>query len=130
VVIPGFRNSQQAPLPLKIKGYLNAFEKKAELTALTIDIWSDLHKELKDNIYYLLSERGWEMLPISTDRTKLPGFLTIWPKNEDFSTIKKAYQEKFPLDQSSEDNISLMAVWLSTRLPYQQDESAENMDDK
>jgi hypothetical protein len=119
VVIPGFRHSMQAPLQMKIRPFMSTFENKPELAAITLDIWTDLHKELQDKVFEILKERGWELLPLDADRTKLPGFMTNWPENEDFDKIFKAFNEKFPSDESSQDDVSLMAVWLGGRLPYE-----------
>jgi hypothetical protein len=126
VVIPGFRHSTMAPLSIKIRPFIATFEKKPELAALTLEIWALQHNDLRDKTFQLLTDRGWELLPVDADRTKLPGFLTIWPNNEDFDTINKAFVEKYPEGEYSEDNISLMAVWLSGRLPYQTTENDDN----
>jgi hypothetical protein len=119
VVIPGFRHSVLAPLSVKIKPFIAVFEKKPELAALTIDIWATQHSDLRDKAFQFLVERGWEILPLDADRTKLPGFMTTWPKDEDFEVINKAFTAKYPDAGYSEDNVSLMVVWLSGRLPYQ-----------
>jgi hypothetical protein len=126
VVIPGFRHSMQAPLPVKLKPFIAAFEKQPELAAMTVDIWADLHKNLQDKVFGFLKERGWELLPVDADRTKLPGFLTTWPKDEDFDVIYKAFTEKFPGEEHRQDDVILMAVWLSGRLPYES-ERKENI---
>ena len=119
VVIPGFRHSMQAPLQMKIRPFMSAFENKPELAALTLDIWVELHKDLQDKVFQLLKDRGWEILPLDADRTKLPGFLTTLPENEDFDKIYKAFTEKFAGDEHSQDDVILMAVWLGGRLPYE-----------
>jgi hypothetical protein len=129
VVIPGFRHSAMAPLSVKVKPFIAVFEKKPELVALTLDIWALQHNDLEEKTFQLLTDRGWEILPLAADRTKLPGFLTTWPKDEDFESINKAFMEKYPDVKYSEDNISLMAVWVSGRLPYQTNESKENVDE-
>jgi hypothetical protein len=119
VIIPGFRHSVQAPVQLKIKPFITTFEKKPELTALTLDIWTELHKDLREKVFGLLTERGWEVLPPDVDRTKLPGFLTTWPENEDFATINQAFNTKYPGEGHTENDVSLMVVWLAGRLPYE-----------
>jgi hypothetical protein len=125
VVIPGFRHSMQAPLQIKIKPYMTTFENKPELAAITLDIWAELHKELQDNVFQLLVDRGWEILPLDADRTKLPGFFTTWPENEDFDQIYTAFNEKYTGDKYSQDDVSLMAVWLGVRLPYESERKEE-----
>lgn len=118
VKIPGFRNPSKAPVNLKIKPFIEAFEKQPQLVAVTLTAWADLHNELKNQVFELLRTRHWELLPIDVDRTKLPGFLIVWPTNETFDTIYQAYKEAFPESNANNDDISLMAVWLSLRLPY------------
>lgn len=116
--VPGFRNAAQAPAPMKIKNAVSPFERSPELVAQVIAAWSDLHPDLREQIFDLLTSRGWELLPVDADRVKLPGFLTRWPKKETFEAIIAAFHEKYP-DLAAEDNdISLMTVWLSGRLPY------------
>jgi hypothetical protein len=125
VTVPGFRNSISAPISLKIKPFIAAFESHPEVAAFTMAVWSSTYSALLDNIFDLLTERAWELLPKDADRTKLPGFLTSWPKGESFEGILLAYKEKFPEDSNNEDDISLMAVWISGRLPYQDPDSTK-----
>jgi hypothetical protein len=70
-------------------------------------------------VYDLLVARGWELLPPEADRTVLPGFLTKWPKGETFEVLNEVFLKMYPGTQASDDDISLMVVWLSGRLPYQ-----------
>jgi hypothetical protein len=122
VVIPGFRNSMLAPPSLKLRPYISTMEKNAELTAITLKAWADFNDELRARVFQLLIERTWEIIPADADRTILPGFLPTWPENENFETINQAYKEKYPEVEANSDDISLMASWLSGRLPFQDDE--------
>lgn len=122
VVIQGFRNSMLAPPSLKLRPYISTMEKNAELTAITLKAWADLNDDLRARVFELLKERTWGIIPADADRTKLPGFLTTWPENEDFETINQAYKEKYPDLNENSDDISLMAAWLSGRLPFQDGE--------
>ena len=125
VKVPGFRNSAKAPAALRVKPTAEAFEKNAGLVAAVLSAWSEIHPELQGQVFDLLTERGWEILPADTDRTKLPGFLTRWPKGEDFESLTSAYSQRFPAPVDdpeagpSSDDVSLMVVWLSGRLPYE-----------
>jgi hypothetical protein len=47
----------------------------------------------------------------------LPGFLTTWPRAEEFEVLVKAFREQHPDTPASDDDISLMVAWLSGRLP-------------
>jgi hypothetical protein len=117
VQVPGFRNSTQAPLALKVRGLAKAFQTNPEVAAQVLLAWADAHGELCDQVADVLHERGWEFLPSEADRTKLPGFLTVWPKDETFETLIAAYRQKYPDATVHDYDISLMAVWLSGRLP-------------
>jgi hypothetical protein len=59
------------------------------------------------------------VLPVEAYRTKLPGFLNRWPKAEQFDVLDEAFRAAHPETASSKDDISLMVVWISTRLPYE-----------
>jgi len=117
VMIPGFRNSSMAPAGLKARSAAQAFEKKADFTGLVIQTWSRLHPNLARNVHALLASREWTMLPVDADRVKLPGFLTAWPPGETFDSINNQYRQMFPEDQYHSDDVCLMAVWVSGRLP-------------
>ena len=119
VKVPGFRNSAKAPAALRVKPTAEAFEKSAGLVAAILSAWCETRTQLRAQVYDLLTERGWEILPVEADRTKIPGFLTRWPKGEDFETLTGAYAERFPESEAGSDDVSLMVVWLSGRLPYE-----------
>ena len=119
VRVPGFRSSLKAPSQLKARPMAEAFEKNPELVAAVLAAWAEAQTELRTKVYNLLQARGWEVLPPEADRTVLPGFLTRWPKGETFEVLTEAFQEMYPGTEASSDDISLMVVWLSGRLPYQ-----------
>jgi len=118
VKIPGFRNSAMAPTLVKIKGGISAFEKSPVFVAQTLSCWADLHSDLRQKVYDLLVKRGWEILPAEADRAKLPGFLTKWHPTDHYDVINQAFNETYPGDPASENDVRLMTVWLSDRLPY------------
>jgi len=117
--VPGFRNQANAPLPLKVRAAVAPFEKNATFTSQVLTGWSELHSDLMGQIYHLLIDRKWELLPLDTDRTKIPGFLTRWPKGETYEVLNKTYAEQYPESSASEDDVRLMVVWISGRLPYE-----------
>ncbi len=123
VKVPGFRNSEKAPAAVKVIPMANAFEKSPDLVASVIAAWVESHQELKLQVYDLLIKRHWEILPVEADRTKLPGFLPYWPKGEEFEVLYQAYTEMYPQAETGMDNVSLMVVWLSGRLPFQEEEA-------
>jgi len=125
VKVQGFRNSSLAPLPLKIKGAVENFEKSPVFVAEILEGWCELNKDLSEIIFGFLNERNWETLPVETDRSKLPGFLTRWPANETFDGLISAFHEKHKEFEVSDNDISLMVVWISNRLPYDLAEEPE-----
>jgi hypothetical protein len=122
VHVPGFRNSAKAPLSKRVKPTAEAFEKSPELVAAILSAWAEAHKELRQQVFDLLIERNWEILPPEADRTQLPGFYITWPKGENFEILAEAFAQKHPESQTNQDDISMMIVWLSVCLPYQFEE--------
>lgn len=118
VQVPGFRNSSQAPAGVKIRQSVSLFEKSPEFAALIVNTWSDLHSPLKETTWQLLEKRNWKPLPLEVDRTLLPGFMLDWPKEDTFDSFVQAYREIAPDSTESDDNISLMVVWIGNKLPY------------
>jgi len=119
VQVPGFRISVKAPLLLRLKPTVDAFIKQPLMAVAILAAWAQSELDLRQQVYDLLASRGWEMLPADADRTKLPGFLPSWPKDENFEQIIAAFKESNPAMEASDNDISLMTVWLSGRLPYQ-----------
>lgn len=119
VQVPGFRNSARAPISKRVKPTAEAFEKSPHLVAAILSAWAEAHPELRLQVYDLLMERKWDMLPPDADRTQLPGFIPVWPKSENFEVLNQAFVQKYPSATAKGDDVSLMAVWLSARLPYQ-----------
>ncbi len=126
VSLPGFRNSALAPLMLRVKGSITPFERRAEFAGQVLQGWAELQPELRDQIHAMLVARNWEdLLPAFADRSKLPGFMTEWPKSETYDILDQAYAEMYPDAGTSSDDIRLMAVWIANRLPYELFEDEE-----
>jgi hypothetical protein len=141
VSVPGFRNSDKAPALIKVVPTSKAFEKNPDLVAVILSCWAETQSELRNQVYTLLKSRNWQIFndsegidlatlnmdtikewpifPIHMNRAKLPGFFTHWPKGEDFEVLYKNFSELYPDSDASIDKVSLMAVWLSMRLPFQ-----------
>ncbi len=122
VQIPGFRNSLKAPTAMRLKPSVDAFGKSPQMVAAILSAWVASRPELARQVYDLLVERKWDVLPVETDRSRLPGFLPVWPKGEDFELVYSAYKENNPSNADSQDDVSLMVVWISGRLPYSSEE--------
>jgi len=147
VSVPGFRHSDKAPALIKVLPTSKAFEKNPELVAALLACWAESQSDLRDMVYQVLKVQGWKMLeddesleaeklsldlikewpvlPIKVNRSKLPGFYTHWPKDQDFETLYRKFSEVYPESGTSIDKVSLMAVWLSMRLPYQVDKAED-----
>lgn len=137
VKIPGFRNSEKAPPLIKTMPMVKAFEKNPGFVSGVLSAWAEIHRELLLQVYEILKSRGWELseglsfsalkddftnkwpiLPPEADRRLAPGFVPRWFKGEDFETLYGSYQKQYPDSSASVDQISLIAVWLTLRLPY------------
>ena len=71
---PGFRNSAKAPVAKRVKPTAEAFTKSPHLVAAILSAWAAANVEFRQRVYDLLTERGWELLPVDADRAQLPGF--------------------------------------------------------
>ncbi|MEN6522950.1 MAG: hypothetical protein ABFD14_04415 [Anaerolineaceae bacterium] len=115
--VPGFRNASQAPSGVKARYAVKAFEKSTEFAAQVLQCWSELHSELAQDVYAILQENSWEILPVDTNRTVLPGFIPSWPEGETYDLLDDKYAKRYPEKQVDTNDLRLMAVWLSGRLP-------------
>lgn len=118
VKVPGFRHSDKAPARVRVIPTAEAFEKHPELVAAILAAWAEAHPDLRQKVAELLKARHWEFFPLEVERQKLPGFGIKWPKGESFEILVQAFQEMFPGDPTSSDDICLMIVWVANRLPY------------
>ena len=117
VKVAGFRNSSKAPASIKAVSMVKAFESRPKLVAAVLNGWAELQPELREQVHDLLVERGWKILPPAFNRTKMPGFLTSWPAEDDYEVLYDEFMNAHPETDASIDQISLMVVWLSGRLP-------------
>jgi hypothetical protein len=119
VTVQGFRNSALAPLPVKIRAAVNPFERRADFAGTLLQAWSELLPELRSRVHKMLESRSFEgVLPAEADRSKLPGFLTRWPKSETYEALDQAFYDANPGFEADNNDIRLMVVWLVNRLPF------------
>ena len=119
VSVPGFRNSNLAPVGRKAKSSTELFMTFNDYAAAIVEGWFRLHLELAQTTFDVLQEKEWQNLQsLTLDRSKLPGFQIHWPKTDTFEVLINAVRTKNALENESDDNVSLMAVWLGLRLPY------------
>jgi hypothetical protein len=148
VKIPGFRNSDKAPALVKVLPTSKAFEKNPDLVAALLTCWVEIHSDLRNEVFNLLSGRNWPIFngtdlpeiaslamdvikewpifPLEFDRARLPGFYIHWPKGEDFEILYDSFAQLYPDSDASKDKVSLMVVWLTMRLPYEVDIELSN----
>ena len=117
VKVPGFRNSNKAPASVKAVSMIKPFEKEPKLVAAVIAGWTEANQDLSQQVFEILSNLNWKLLPMEADRTHLPGFLTQWPEEDDYEKIYDDFAKIYPESDYGIDDVSLMAVWLSLRLP-------------
>ena len=96
---------------------IKPFEKEPELVAAVIAGWAEANQDLCQQVFEILSNLNWKLLPLGADRTRLPGFLTQWPEEDDYEKIYGDFIKFYPDSNYGIDDVSLMAVWLSLRLP-------------
>ena len=126
IQVQGFRNSNLAPAGLKAKKSADLFERSPEFAALIMETWSRLHPELREVTGRLLVERNWAIQADNIDMSGEPGFKGDWPKDDTFQILIDKARELLPAMNESDDDISLMAVWVGNRLPYALYESENN----
>ena len=119
VKVQGFRNSSLAPLPMKVNGCIDTYKKSPEFVSQVLSAWTEIHKSMAEIVFAFLEGKSWKLLPFDTDRSILPGFMLEWPKEETFEVLIQAFRDANPDLTISDDDISLLMVWLSNRLPYE-----------
>jgi hypothetical protein len=117
VKVPGFRNSIKAPASVKAVSMIKPFEKEPKLVAAVLAGWAEVNQDLRKQVFDILRNLNWKLLPMEADRTRLPGFLTQWPEEDDYEKLYDDFLNNFPDSNYGIDDVSLMAVWLSIRLP-------------
>jgi len=129
VQVPGFRNSAQAPNGVKARASVSMFERRPEMVGLVLQAWSELNPELRQKVFDFLKARDWEVLPPEADRSKLPGFMVEWPSGQTYDVLDEAYQQIYPEDKFELNDLRLMIVWLSNRLPYDMYQDGDEVDE-
>lgn len=117
VTVLGFRNPLHAPLPLQTKAYATAFEEKEEVVPFTLSTWAKIEENLANQVMEWLKAEKWEDLALRRDFDDSLGFKNDWPDETPLETIIKKFQENNPDLEISKDDLSLMILWVSGRLP-------------
>lgn len=117
VTVLGFRNPLHAPQPLQIKAYATAFEDKEEVIPFTLSTWAKVQEDLANKVMDWLKAEKWEDLALYREFDDSLGFKNDWPENLELDTLVAKFQEKYPDIEATKDDLSLMLLWVSGRLP-------------
>ena len=120
VSVLGFRNPVRAPLSLQVNAYASAFEKKEEVIPFTLTIWAKIKTDLAKTVKQWLESEGWEDLALERQYDETAGFLSDWPKAFTFEEIEEKFKQANPKVDFDRDDLILMVLWISGRLPNEQ----------
>lgn len=120
VSVLGFRNPIRAPLSIQVKAYLSAFEAKDEVIPFTLSAWAKLNAVLAQLVENFLDSEGWKELRIERKYNEGEGFSNDWPEKLSFDKLVKNFKKANPDADFSRDDLILMALWISGKLPDEQ----------
>lgn len=120
VTILGFRNPIRAPHSLQLNAYVSAFEQKNEVIPYTLNTWIKLNRDLADKVMKWLDSQGWDNLALEREFGEADGFSTQWPEGVTFEKLVDEFKKAHPKLELSNDDLILMMVWISGRLPREQ----------
>lgn len=120
VNVLGFRNPVRAPLPLQVKAYASAFEQKDEVVPFSLSAWAKLNKDFAEQVKTWLESEGWEDLALERDFNETEGFINDWPEGLSFDQLEKKFKKANPNIEFNLDDLILMVIWISRRLPKEQ----------
>jgi len=117
VKISGFRNPLAAPQALQVRAMESPFEKESRFVKAILSSWADINSDLQAKVQAVLPELGFE----PNDQALLypdpeNAFAVGWPEDLSFEKLADLVKQKTETDASSNE-ISLMTVWLTGRLP-------------
>lgn len=120
VKILGFRDPSRAPLPLQINALTTAFEEKDEVVPFTLSVWAKVNKKLAKQVKTWLDGEGWKDLDTAREYSEDGGFVAEWPKKLTFDKLVKDFQKTDPDAKFDRDDLILMVLWVSGKLPKNQ----------
>ncbi len=120
VTILGFRDPSRAPLPLQVNALMKAFEEKDEVVPVTLSVWAKIHKKLAKQVKDWLDGEGWKDLATEREYEEDGGFAADWPKKLTFDKLVKDFQKAAPDAKFDRDDLILMVLWVSGKLPKDQ----------
>ncbi|MDY6873137.1 MAG: hypothetical protein SVR81_04100 [Chloroflexota bacterium] len=120
VSILGFRDPSRAPLPLRVNALTNAFEEKDEVVPVTLSVWAKIKKKLAKQVKSWLDDEGWDDLETERSYEENGGFTADWPKKLTFDKLVKDFKKANPDFKFERDDLILMVLWTSGKLPKDQ----------
>lgn len=117
VKILGFRNPLRAPLSLQINGLTTAFEEKEEIIPKVLTTWTILNSPFSKIVSSWLEAEGWNNLKFKRIYSPEEGFIADWPKNFSFDQLDENFKKANPELKYEKNDLILMALWLSGKLP-------------
>jgi hypothetical protein len=120
VSVLGFRNPVRAPLSLQINAFASAFEQKEEVIPFTLTNWAKIKSDLAKTVKKWLESEGWEGLDLERQYDENEGFSVDWPDEFTFDEIEEKFKQAHPKADYDRDDLILMVLWISGRLPSDQ----------
>lgn len=117
VNILGFRNPLRAPLTLQVNAYIKAFEDKDEVVLFTLSAWTKINSDFANIVKSWLESEKWDHLSLERNFNENEGFLNKWPDELSFEKIIKDFEKDHPDLDFDQDDLILMVLWISGRLP-------------
>lgn len=117
VTVLGFRNPKHAPLPLQVKAFATAFEEKEEVIPFTLSTWAKIKDDLANAVLKWLQSENWDDLALVRNFDDDQGFKNDWPDDLSLDTVIEDYQKDHADMEVSKDDLTLMILWVSGRLP-------------
>jgi hypothetical protein len=118
VKVFGFRNPTQAPLPLQVKSYVEAFEEKEEIIPVSLTFWTKINHGLAQKVKLWLEKKGWDGLELERNFNESEGFLSDWPDELTLEKLISEFNKDHPDHKFNENDIILMVLWISGKLPF------------
>jgi hypothetical protein len=116
----GFRDSSRAPEPLQVNAIIKVFEEKDDVVPFLLSTWAKINKKLAKDVKAWLKAEGWENLETEREFVEGEGFIAEWPKKLTFDKLVKDYQKANPDSKINRDDLILMVLWVSGKLPPEQ----------
>lgn len=117
VTVLGFRDPSRAPLSLQINALAKAFEGKDEVVPYVLSIWTKVNKKLAGKVQSWLKDQGLKNLATEREYSEGAGFTQDLPKKFAFDKLEKAFAKAEPDTKFDRDDLILMVLWISGRLP-------------